>query len=86
MQNIKNKFSIFENYKKDNEEELIYLDSSASSLTPDSVVKKMNEYYFDYRSNIDRAISKIAIKATDEFNESRKILSRYLNCEEDELI
>lgn len=84
--NIKNKFSIFENYKKEYKEELIYLDSASSSLTPDSVVEKMNEYYFKYRSNIDRAVSKIAIKATDEFNNSRKSLARYLNCDEDEII
>lgn len=86
MQNIKNNFSIFENYKKDYEGELIYLDSAASSLTPDSVVKKMDEYYLHYRSNIDRAVSKIAIRATDEYNNSRKSLARYLNCAEDEII
>ena len=61
-------------------------DSSSSSLTPDSVVKKMDEYYFHYRSNIDRAVSKIAIKATDEYDNSRKSLARYLNCGEDEII
>lgn len=84
--NIKNNFSIFENYKKDFEGDLIYLDSSASSLTPDSVVKKMDDYYFHYRSNIDRAVSKIAIKATSEYDNSRKSLARYLNCAEDEII
>jgi cysteine desulfurase/selenocysteine lyase len=86
ISNIKNNFSIFENYKKDFEGDLIYLDSSASSLTPDSVVKKMNEYYFHFRSNIDRAVSKIAIKATNEYDNSRKSLARYLNCAEDEII
>ena len=84
--NIKNNFSIFENYKKDYEGDLVYLDSSSSSLTPDSVIKKMDEYYFNYRSNIDRAVSKIAIKATDEYDNSRKSLARYLNCAEDEVI
>jgi cysteine desulfurase/selenocysteine lyase len=83
---IKNKFSIFENYKKEYEADLIYLDSAASSLTPDSVVKKMDEYYFNYRSNIDRAISNISQKATGRFDESRKILAKYLNCQDDEII
>lgn len=84
--NIKNNFSIFENYKKDQAKDLVYLDSASSSLTPDSVVKKMNEYYFHHRSNIDRAISKIAICATGEYNNSRKLLASYLNCGEDEII
>jgi cysteine desulfurase/selenocysteine lyase len=84
--NIKKNFSIFENYKRDEAKDLVYLDSASSSLTPDSVVKKMNEYYFHHRSNIDRAISKIAICATDEYNNSRKLLASYLNCSEDEII
>ncbi len=84
--NIKNNFSIFENYKKDYDADLVYLDSSSSSLTPDSVIKKMDEYYFNYRSNIDRAVSKIAIRATDEYDNTRKSLARYLNCAEDEII
>ena len=86
MQNIKNNFSIFENYKKDYDGDLVYLDSAASSLTPDSVIKKMDDYYFHFRSNIDRAVSKIAIRATDEYDNSRKSLARYLNCAEDEII
>lgn len=86
MSDIKNKFSIFENYKKEYSADLIYLDSAASSLTPDSVVKKMDEYYFNYRSNIDRAISNISQKATSRFDESRKILANYLKCQDDEII
>lgn len=86
MNNLKDKFSIFKNYKKENGEDLVYIDSSASSLTPDSVVEKMSEYYFGFRSNIDRAISKISLKATEEYNNSRKILADYLNCDEEDLI
>lgn len=86
MLDIKNKFSIFENYKKQNNANLIYLDSAASSLTPNCVVEKMNEYYFNYRSNIDRAISNISQKATSEYDNSRKILAKYLNCADDEII
>ncbi|MEI6353037.1 MAG: aminotransferase class V-fold PLP-dependent enzyme [Candidatus Nomurabacteria bacterium] len=86
MLDIKKEFSIFENYKKEYKSDLIYLDSAASSLTPDLVVEKMNEYYFNYRSNIDRAISNIAQKATSRFDESRKILAKYLNCNDDEII
>ena len=46
----------------------------------------MNEYYFNYRSNIDRAISSISIKATNEYDKSINALSKYLNCEEEEII
>lgn len=86
MQDIKKEFKIFENYKKDNNRDLVYLDSAASSLTPDRVVEKMNEYYFNYRSNIDRAISDIASRATNEYDNSRNELARFLNCNSDEII
>lgn len=42
MNNILKEFQIFENHKKENGKDLIYLDSSASSLTPYSVVKKFH--------------------------------------------
>lgn len=86
MINIKKQFKIFENYKNEKGEDLIYLDSASSSLTPNSVIEKMNEYYFNYRSNIDRAISSISIKATNEYDKSINALSKYLNCEEEEII
>ena len=86
MDQIKKEFQIFENYKKENNVELIYLDSAASSLTPDTVINKMNEYYFNYRSNINRAVSKLATKSTLEFENSRQLLSEYLNCSEEEII
>ena len=94
IKKIKNYFKIFKNYKeknkleneKENNSDLVYLDSAASSLTPDIVIEKMNEYYFTYRSNIDRAISKNAIKATNEYDNSRKILAKFLNCDDDEII
>ena len=86
MSEIKKKFQIFENYKKENGKDLIYLDSAATSLTPDSVLEKMNDYYLNYRSNVNRASSKIAQEATSEYENSRKVLANYLNCIEDEII
>lgn len=86
MIDFKKQFQIFENYKNETGEDLVYFDSAASSLTPDRVVEKMNEYYFYYRSNVDRAVSKISEVATNEYNESRKILAKYLNCSDEDII
>ena len=33
----------------------VYLDSSASSLTPEPVLIKMMEFYHDYRANVGHA-------------------------------
>jgi len=87
MNEIKKQFQIFENYRQENKNaELIYLDAASSSLTPDTVVAKMDEYYFKDRSNVDRAVSKLAIRATNEYQQARKILAQYLNLEEEEVI
>lgn len=86
----KEDFKIFENYKKENidskNNELIYLDSAASSLTPDIVVEKMNEYYFNYRSNIDRGLYKNATRATGEYDEVRKKVAKFFGAEDTEII
>ena len=83
---FKKYFSIFKNYQNDFGGDLIYFDNSSSSLTPDIVVNKMNEYYTHYKSNVDRAISKISIVANQEYENSRKILAKFLNVNEDEII
>ena len=86
----KEDFQIFNNYinAKDNAGHLpmVYLDTAASSLTPDYVVKKMNEYYFDYRSNIDRGLYTSATRATFEYEESRKKIAKFINANDDEVI
>ena len=86
----KQDFQIFNNYinAKDNAGHflMIYLDTAASSLTPDYVVNKMNEYYFDYRSNIDRGLYASATKATFEYEESRKKIAKFINASNDEII
>lgn len=86
MNEIKKEFQIFENYKNEYGKDLIYLDSADTSLTPKRVLEKMNEYYSNYRSNVNRASSKIAEKATNEFEKSREKLAKYLNCSEEEII
>ena len=79
-------FQIFENYKNEHGVSLVYLDTAASSLTPDVVVNAMNEYYFKYRSNIDRGLYSSAVKATEKYNIARERLARFFNAEHDEVI
>ncbi len=65
---------------------LIYLDSAATSLKPISVIDKLNEYYKKYSANIHRGIYKIAEKASEEYEESRKIVSLFINSKRSEEI
>lgn len=78
-------------FKKDftilrNNPDLVYLDSTNTSLTPDSVVKKINEYYFNYNANVGRGIYAISEKATTEYELTRKKVAQFINAETNEVI
>src|SRR5512137_2699976 len=64
----------------------IYLDSSATSLTPEPVLEKMLEYYREYRANVGRGIYKASQLATDAFESARGEISRFINAKPDEMI
>lgn len=59
--------------------ELIYLDSTATSLKPQSVLDKEDEYYRNYCANIFRGIYKISEKATSEYEEVREKVAQFIH-------
>jgi cysteine desulfurase/selenocysteine lyase len=75
IQKIKKDFPIFGVHP-----ELVYLDSTATSLKPKSVIDKTIEYYKDYSSNIHRGVYQIAEKASEEYEETREITAKFINC------
>jgi len=77
-QDIKKDFKIF-----DNNPSLVYLDSGATSLKPKSVVSKIVEYYENYPANIHRGIYKISEKATEEFEETRRVVAKFINARDE---
>ncbi len=50
---------------------IAYLDSSATSQTPQRVIDAMTRYYTDYRASVHRGIYPIAAEATDIFESAR---------------
>ena len=71
-------------FKKDfpivrNIPELVYLDSTATSLKPQSVIDKENEYYTKYTANIFRGIYKLSEKATAEYEEVREKVAQFIS-------
>ncbi|MGL5296114.1 MAG: SufS family cysteine desulfurase [Culicoidibacterales bacterium] len=49
----------------------VYLDSAATSLTPECVLEKMNEYYRHYGVNVHRGVYAFGAKADAEFEAVR---------------
>jgi cysteine desulfurase/selenocysteine lyase len=73
---IRNDFSIL---KQESDLPLIYLDSAATSQTPDCVIDAMDAYYRTYNSNIHRGIYHISEEATARYEEARQKIARFIN-------
>ena len=65
---------------------LIYFDNGATSLKPDCVVEAINDYYFNFPANVHRSDFVYGHKATTLFEEARKSISHFFNCDIKEII
>lgn len=80
-QRLKKDFPIYKNNPQ-----FVYLDSTATSLKPISVINKINEYYTQYSANIFRGVYDISEKATAEYEETRIVVQRFINALSDQEI
>lgn len=58
---------------------IIYLDSTASSLTPEPVVDRMLQYYHEYRANVERGVHRLSTRASEEYEAARKKAADFIN-------
>ena len=66
---------------------IIYFDSAASSLTPKTVIDKMLEYYVEYRSNIERGVYSLSQRASEEYEDARRTLAKFIGAKNpDEIV
>jgi cysteine desulfurase/selenocysteine lyase len=57
---------------------VIYLDSAASSLTPEQVVLKEMEFYREYRANVERGVHRFSQRATEEYEKAHLEIARFI--------
>ncbi|CRG98198.1 cysteine desulfurase, putative [Plasmodium gallinaceum] len=81
FKNIRNEFPFFQ--RKDCP---IYFDSAATTHKPNSVIKKIENFYKNENSNIHRGIYKISLEATNNYENVRDIIKNYINCDSREEI
>jgi cysteine desulfurase/selenocysteine lyase len=55
-----------------------YLDSSATSQTPDVVIDAMTSYYTEHRASIHRGVYPLAAEATDMYEGARARIASWL--------
>ncbi|KPV63897.1 MAG: putative cysteine desulfurase 2 [Candidatus Bathyarchaeota archaeon BA1] len=58
---------------------IIYLDSTASSLTPEPVLQRMLEFYRQYRANVERGIHRLSQRASEEYERARTKVADFIN-------
>lgn len=63
-----------------------YLDSSATSLTPMSVLGVVEEYYMNYRANVHRGLFPSSLRATKRYEETRKKVANFIGASDEKEI
>ena len=65
---------------------LVYLDSSATSQTPQPVIDAMTRYYTESRASIHRGVYPLAVEATDLYEGARRRIADWLGSTPQETI
>src|SRR5947209_1915635 len=65
---------------------LTYLDSTASSQKPTSVLEAMNVYYQTYNANVHRGVYEISEEATAAMEKARVKVARFINARQSKQI
>ena len=67
--------------KNVNEKPLIYLDNASTTQKPSSVINEIQNYYEATNSNIHRGVHHLSQKATEKYEDSRKIVQKFIGAE-----
>ncbi|WCB92567.1 Cysteine desulfurase SufS [Baekduia alba] len=60
-------------------EGVVYLDSAATSQTPEAVLAAMDDYYRHHRASVHRGVYPLAAEATDLFEGARTRIAQFVN-------
>lgn len=72
--------------QKVNGKDLVYFDNAATSQKPKTMIEKLVEYYEKYNSNIHRGVHTLSQKATEEYENVRKLIAKLYGCDAEEVI
>ena len=79
MLDVRNQFPILEQGH-------VYLDSAATSLTPESVLESVNDHYRSRRANVHRAHHPLAQAATEHYELARNKVAEWLGTSTDKYV
>ena len=65
---------------------LIYLDSAATTLKPQTVIDAELGYYREYSANVERGLYPLSEKATVEYEQAREKVARFVGADANEIV
>lgn len=74
VKKIRNDFPMIQNNP-----DIIYFDSAATSFKPNSVIEKVKEYYEKYNTNIHRGDYDLSFKVSNEYENTRETVKEFIN-------
>lgn len=77
LQKLREDFPILET--KVRNKPLVYLDNAATTQKPFTVINKIKEYYESTNSNVHRGVHYLSEKATNEYENARKYIHKFIN-------
>lgn len=72
--------------RKINGQNLVYLDSGATSQKPESVLKVMDDYYRTNNANIHRGVYDMSVESTKMVDEAREKVAKFIGGRTEEII
>lgn len=78
---IKSDFPLFKHHP-----DLVYLDSAATTLKPQTVIDAVTGYYERYSANVGRGLYEIAEEATGRLEETRGKVASFIGAKQDEIV
>ncbi len=74
---IREQFPILK--RKINGKKLVYLDNSATTQKPESVIKALDEFYRKHNANIHRGLHTLSVEATELYENAHKKVAEFIN-------
>ena len=65
---------------------LIYLDNGATTFKPQTVIDAEMGYYTSFNANIHRGDYDLSLQADEAYDQARKTIARFINCQPEEVI
>ena len=84
IEQIRKQFPILE--RSVGEKRLVYLDNTATSQTPESVVRSIVDMYDHHKANVHRGVHTVSQEATDMQEHTRRHVRDYIHAESEEEI